>query len=388
MADKRDYYEVLGLSKNASESEIKSAYRKLARKYHPDVCKEPDANQKFVEISEAYEVLSNKDKRAQYDQFGFSGPQMGGPGAGFDPFEMFRRHFHGFGDDDDDSFGGFPFGFGGHRRSHRKEPDFDSPEDGSDLQMSMSLTFKESLFGCIKEIDLQLNDPCPECGGRGVEKGSTPSTCPHCNGTGQIVHTQRNGFMMSQTISPCPHCNGQGVSMTLCKKCHGQKRIPVNKHVSVKVPAGMGSGQRLRVKGKGECGVKGGKDGDMYINVVVQRSNLFARNGLNLHITRPIDPIVATLGGEVEVQTPYGTKKVEVKAGQTSKSCTYIPEYGIRAANGQKGNLVVEFEVMPLEKLDSSQKDLLKKIQATLKPSNIINQSQYQDNVNEFIKSS
>ena len=237
MANKRDYYEVLGVSKNATDDELKKAYRKLAIKFHPDRCKDPDAKDKFQAISEAYEVLSDKSKRAQYDQFGFNGPSMGGGfhSSGFNPFDLFRAHFGGNPFEDDD--GGFsPFGFGGFGNRSRREPDFDSPENGSDLQMGMQLTFKEALFGCVKEIDLTLNEPCSECGGRGVEKGSTPEKCPHCNGTGQIVHTQRNGFMMSQTISPCPHCHGQGMSAKLCKKCHGQKRLDAKKHISVRIP--------------------------------------------------------------------------------------------------------------------------------------------------------
>ena len=202
MANKKDYYEVLGVAKNASDDEIKKAYRKLARKYHPDVCKEPNAKEKFSEISEAYSVLSDKDKRSQYDQFGFDGPQMNGGGfGGFDPFEMFKRHFNGnpFGNDEDDEEGFNPFGFHFSGRSRKKAPDFDSPENGSDLQMRLDLTFKESLFGCIKEIDLTLDEPCPECNGRGIENGSTPEKCSYCNGKGHIVQTQRNGFMMNKS---------------------------------------------------------------------------------------------------------------------------------------------------------------------------------------------
>ena len=247
MANKRDYYEVLGVNKNASDDEIKHAYRKLAVQYHPDRCKDADAKDKFQEISEAYSILSDKDKRAQYDQFGFDGPQMHGAGGfphGFDPFDLFRAHFGGGNSFDDDNEGFNPFGFGRMRRNRQNTPDYDSPEDGSDLQMKLDLTFKESLSGCIKDIDVTLNEQCPECGGRGIENGSTPEKCTHCNGTGQIVHTQRNGFMMSQTISPCPYCHGQGISAKPCKKCHGEKRIAAKKHMSVKVPAGIDAGQR------------------------------------------------------------------------------------------------------------------------------------------------
>lgn len=387
MANKRDYYEVLGVNKGASDDEIKKAYRKLARKYHPDVCKDKDANEKFAEVSEAYDVLSNKEKRERYDQFGFDGPQMGGSASGgFDPFEMFRQHF-GFGDDDEGSFSGFPFGAFGNRRRKSREPDFDQPEEGSDLQMNMTLTFKESLFGCIKEIDLPLSDPCPECSGRGVEKGSKPSICQHCNGTGQVVKTQRNGFMMSQIISPCPECGGIGISAKPCKKCHGQKRIPAKKHVSVKVPAGMDSGQRLRIRGKGECGLKGGANGDMYVNLNVQRSRLFAREGLNLRMKLPLDAITATLGGKIEVLTPYGKEIVEVNPSQLPKSTKIVKGCGVRTAAGQKGDLIVEFEVVPLGSLDQSQKDLLQQLKGTIRHSNVAGTMQYDSAMAEYVNS-
>lgn len=388
MANKRDYYEVLGVSKNATDDELKKAYRKLAIKFHPDRCKDPDAKDKFQEISEAYETLSDKSKRAQYDQFGFNGQSMGGgfSSSGFNPFDLFRAHFgdNPFGNDDDDGFN--PFGFGSFgRRSRSKEPDFDSPEDGSDLQMGMQLTFKESLFGCIKEIDLTLNEPCSECGGRGVEKGSTPEKCPHCNGTGQIVHTQRNGFMMSQTISPCPHCHGQGMSAKLCKKCHGQKRLDAKKHISVRIPQGIDNGQRLRVRGKGECGLKGGQDGDMYINVAISPSRLYVRNGLDLKTTLPIDALTATFGGKVEIQTPWEKTTIDVPSKTTSGSTKTLHNQGVRTSTA-KGNLIVEFKVMPFDNLDSKQQKMLEELRKHVSAKNTYGLDDYKSKVNDFLK--
>ena len=388
MANKRDYYEVLGVSKNATDDELKKAYRKLAIKFHPDRCKDPDAKDKFQEISEAYEVLSDKSKRAQYDQFGFNGPSMGGGfhSSGFNPFDLFRAHFGGNPFEDDDDDGGFsPFGFGGFGNRSRREPDFDSPENGSDLQMGMQLTFKESLFGCIKEIDLTLNEPCSECGGRGVEKGSTPEKCPHCNGTGQIVHTQRNGFMMSQTISPCPHCHGQGMSAKLCKKCHGQKRLDAKKHISIRIPQGIDNGQRLRVRGKGECGLKGGQNGDMYINVAISPSRLYARNGLDLKTTLPIDALTATFGGKVEIQTPWEKTTIDVPSKTTSGSTKTLHNQGVRTPTA-KGNLIVEFKVMPFDNLDSKQQKMLEELRKHVSTKNTYGLDDYQSKVNDFLK--
>ena len=388
MADKRDYYDVLGVSKNATQDELKKAYRKLSMAYHPDRqigksdAEKKAAEEKFKAVGEAYSVLSDKDKRAQYDQFGFDGPSMGGGfgASGFDPFDLFRAHFGGHSPFDD---GFSPFGFGAARR--RQEPDFDSAEDGADLQMALSLTFKEALYGCIKEIDLTLNDPCPECGGRGVEKGSTPAKCSHCNGTGQVVHTERSGFMMSQTISPCPHCHGQGVSMKVCKKCHGTKRVDAKKHISVKIPAGINVGQRLRVRGKGECGVKGGKDGDMYLNISIMPSTVYSRDGLNLTTVLPIDAVTATLGGKVDVQTPWEKTTVDISSGTTSGSSKTIAGQGVRTGTA-KGNLVVVFKVMPFKSLDASQKKVLEDFKKSIKSSNVYGLDEYYAKVGAFEK--
>lgn len=377
MADKRDYYEVLGIGKNATDAEIKKSYHKLSMRYHPDRqvgktdAEKKEAEEKFKAVAEAYSVLADKDKRAKYDQFGFDGPNMrGGFGpSGFDPFDVFRSAFggrHPF--DDDDGFS--PFGFGMHR-SKVNAPDFDSPEDGHDLQMRLDLGFEEALYGCVKDIDITLSDPCPACGGKGIEKGSTPTQCSHCHGTGQTVNVEKHGFMVSQTISPCPHCHGQGVAVKLCSKCNGQKRVDAKKRISIKIPAGISSGQRLRVHGKGECGLKGGRDGDMYFAISVSPSRVYSRSGLNLSMTLPIDAATATLGGKVEVKTPWGKTVVDVPAETTNGTAKTLAGYGVRTS-AAKGSLVVEFKVMPFKNLDASQKKMLEDFKKSLRPSNII----------------
>ena len=375
MNSKRDYYEVLGVNKNATDDELKRAYRKLAMQWHPDRCKDPDAKNRFSEISEAYEVLSNKDKRAQYDQFGFDGlnGNAGFSSSGFDPFEMFKSHFGGMGGFSSmfEDFGFGPFGHNRHHE-HRQEPDFDSPENGSDLQMEMYLTFKESLHGCVKDIDITLDEPCPECGGRGIEKGSTPVKCTHCNGTGHIVQTQQNGFMVVQNVSICPHCNGQGMSVKTCNKCNGHKRVPSKKTLSVRIPQGIANGQRVKVHGKGKCGIKGGKDGDMYIRVHVEPSKMFIRDGNSLNLTThvPVDAITATLGGQIDVRTPWETLKTSVPIETMSGTRVTLNGSGVHSKTGN-GDLIVVFEVVPFEKLSREQKKMLEDFKKTLKDNNV-----------------
>lgn len=386
MADKRDYYEVLGLSRDASEADIKSAYRTLARKYHPDVCKDKDAGAKFAEVSEAYDVLSSKEKRAQYDQFGFNGPQMHGSAGGFDPFEMFRAQFHGFDDDDSASMFGFPFGsFGQWHAAKKQQHNYDAPEDGSDVQMSMNVTFKESLFGCVKAIDAAMSKECPSCHGRGIDSSSPIGECTHCSGTGRITHTSQHGGFMSQTITQCPHCNGTGSTAKVCSTCHGTKRVPDGVHLNVKVPAGIASGQRLRLAGKGECGVKGGHNGDMYIVAHVEPCALFRRNGLDLMTKVPVDPITASIGGEVTVQTPYGKVNVEVQPGQAPWSTKVVKGKGMKLSNGQCGDLVVAFEVSPYEALTESQRKALSDVKKALEGSVVHGMPEYDAQVNAYI---
>lgn len=390
-SNRKDYYEVLGVSKTATPDELKSAYRKLSLKYHPDKqagkseTEKKEAEEKFKEISEAYSVLSDKDKRAQYDQFGFDGPSIGGAngfGSAFDPFEMFKRHFGGidpFGDED----GGFnPF----KSYSTASHPDFDSPENGNDLQMSLVLSFKESLYGCVKDIDLTLSDECPHCHGKGIEPGTTPSKCTQCNGHGNVSIIEKHGFMVSQQIMPCPACNGTGMAMVRCSKCNGSKRVPTKKRISVKIPAGIDLGQRLRVKGKGECGVKGGKDGDMYIvvNINVHKDIPYVRNGLDLCMTMPIDALTATFGGKTMVKTPWKNTSIDVKAGTVTGTKVRLGGEGVRTSSAT-GDLVITFVVEPFAGLNAEQQNALKALQKTISCKNASGFREFENRCNSAL---
>lgn len=381
MASKRDYYEVLGVSKNATQDELKKAFRKLSLSYHPDRqvgksdAEKKAAEEKFKEVNEAYSVLSDKDKRAQYDQFGFDGPQgfANGPGAGFDPFSFFKSHFGGmggfgsmFGDDDG------PFGFGGMHHQHQQStPDFDSPEEGRDIEVNVKIKFKEMLHDTVREFDFEGDEPCHACGGRGVKAGTKPTTCSRCNGSGRIVQTQRNGFMMSQTISPCPDCHGQGVMADVCPTCTGSGRVSKKKHVSVKIPAGISSGQRLKLRGHGECGLKGGRDGDLYMRIFVEDSKNAVREGDNIKIEMPLDPLTSMLGGTIEVQTPWKLEKMKIPAGTQSGKVFRLNGQGIKSARGN-GDFLVKVVVEPLKNLTDYQKIKLEDIKKTLNDSNVI----------------
>lgn len=372
---KRDYYEVLGVSKNATPEELKSAYRKLAMKLHPDRCKDSDAKDKFSEVNEAYEVLSDKEKRARYDQFGFDGPQGfgNGPGAGFDPFSFFRSHFSGMGGfssmfgggmgDDEDPFSMFGARGG---RSQAAAPDFNSPEDGSSIEIPVKVSFKDMVYGSVAEFDFDGTEECGTCHGRGIKDGSTPNTCKTCGGSGRVVQTRRNGFMMSQTISPCPTCHGQGVDVERCPTCNGEKRLRKKKHVKVKIPAGIASGQHLRIKNEGECGIKGGVNGDLFLKVFVEDCHDVKRDGnLNLKVILPLNPLVATLGGVVEVQTPWKFEKMKIPAGTTSGKVFRLNGQGIKSASGA-GDFLVEVILEPMQQLTLDQRKKLEEVRDSL----------------------
>lgn len=378
-SSKKDYYEVLGVSKNATLEELAKAYKKKALLYHPDrqfnksEAEKKEAEEKFKEVNEAYEVLSDKDKRAKYDQFGFDGPSgfSGGPGPGFDPFSFFKSHFGGmggfgsmFGEDDDG-----PFGFGGHAHQHHQEPDFDSPEDGRDIEINVKIPFKEMLHDTTREFDFQGDEPCSACGGRGIKRDSKPITCLKCNGSGRIIQTVRNGFMVSQTISACPECHGQGVKVDMCPSCSGSRRVEKKKHVKVKIPAGIATGQRLRIREQGECGIKGGKNGDMFMRIFVEEPQNVTREGDNLKVTLPLDPLVATLGGVIEVQTPWKLEKVKIPAGTTTGKVFRLNGQGVKSKRGV-GDFLIQVSLEPLQNLSEDQKKKLEEVKAQLGTSN------------------
>ena len=307
----KDYYDILGVSRTATEDEIKKAFRKISKENHPDMqvgksdAEKKTAEAKFKEASEAYDTLSNKEKREKYDMMG-----NGGQSSGFGNFreadDIFSKFASQFG-----SFGGM-HGFRNSAFSSyaNQAPDPNGPEDGADIQIVLDVTFKESLFGVVKEFDINIEDVCHTCNGTGTADGKGFAKCPHCDGTGMIQ--QSHGHMFIQ--STCPYCHGQGYSNSNpCPTCFGSKRNQKRKHVSIKIPAGIQNGSKLRVAGNGQTGIKGGRNGDLYCILRVQNSELFKRQGSDLFTTLYVSPIIASIGGDAEVYTPYGTIKIKSK---------------------------------------------------------------------------
>lgn len=349
--NKRDYYEVLGVDKNASEAEIKSAFRKLAKKYHPDVSKEPDAAEKFKEAQEAYAVLSDANKRRQYDQFGHSAfDQMGGAGAsGFD-FSDFD-----FSDIFGDIFGS-GFGFGG-RSSNRSRR-------GNDTLVRIDLTFEEAVFGCKKDVKTDTMVECDSCNGKG---GHGEKTCQTCHGSGQVTSEQRTIFGSFATRSTCQTCHGKGVTYdTKCSKCHGEGRIRENKTVEVKIPAGVDTGNKLRLNGKGEAGVNGGPNGDLYLEFKVKSHPLFERDENDVYLTLPITITEAVLGCKKDVPTLNGTVKLSIPAGSKTNDKHRLKGKGIAdPQTGRKGDMYVIIDIHIPKKISRDQKKLFEALSKT-----------------------
>ncbi len=349
--NKRDYYEVLGVDKNASEAEIKSAFRKLAKKYHPDVSKEPDAAEKFKEAQEAYAVLSDANKRRQYDQFGHSAfDQMGGAGAsGFD-FSDFD-----FSDIFGDIFGS-GFGFGG-RSSNRSRR-------GNDTLVRIDLTFEEAVFGCKKDVKIDTMVECDSCNGKG---GHGEKTCQTCHGSGQVTSEQRTIFGSFATRSTCQTCHGKGVTYdTKCSKCHGEGRIRENKTVEVKIPAGVDTGNKLRLNGKGEAGVNGGPNGDLYLEFKVKSHSLFERDENDVYLTLPITITEAVLGCKKDVPTLSGTVKLSIPAGSKTNDKHRLKGKGIAdPQTGRKGDMYVIIDIHIPKKISRDQKKLFEALSKT-----------------------
>ena len=313
MAEKRDYYEVLGISKDADDAAIKKAYRQLAKKYHPDMNPgDKEAEAKFKEASEAYAVLSDPDKRRQYDQFGhaaFDGGAGGAGGAGgFGGFD-----FGDMGDIFGDIFGGM-FGGGGSRGRNSN-----GPRRGADLRVNVRITFAESVTGTKKKIDVTLKDECTKCHGTGAKPGTSPETCKKCGGRGQVTMTQQSFLGMMQSVQPCPDCHGTGkIIKEKCPDCYGTGYISSKKTIEVNIPAGIDNGQCVRIQGKGEPGTNGGPRGDLLVAVMISSDPAFERDGYNIFSDVVIDYPTAVLGGEVKVKTVDGEVLYEVKPGTAS----------------------------------------------------------------------
>lgn len=365
MASSKDYYETLGVSKNATDKEIKSAFRKLAKQYHPDINKEPGAEAKFKEIGEAYSVLGDEQKRKQYDQFGHEAYTSGASGAGgFGGFGGFEG-FGGFSGDDIDLSsifgdlfgGGFSSSFGGGRSKNR-------PTKGRDSLVRVNLSFEEAVFGCKKSVNLDLDSECEACNGKG---GSDEVTCSTCNGRGRVVQQQRTMFGVFQTESTCPDCNGKGKSFkNVCKKCNGQGHVIKNKTIEVTVPEGVDTGHQLRISGKGAAGYNGGPNGDIYIEFNVKAHPLFERKDCDVYMDVPITITEAVLGCKKEIPTLNGTVVIDIEAGSQSGDNLRLKGKGIKDPNRKRyGDLYVVLDVIIPSKLDRKQKQLFKELSET-----------------------
>jgi molecular chaperone DnaJ len=346
---KRDYYEVLGVDKGASKEEIKKAYRKLAREYHPDVNKEPDAADKFKEVKEAYETLSNEQKRAQYDQFGHAG--MNG-GQGFGGFGGGAQDFGGFGDIFDMFFGG-----GGGRR---RDPN--APQQGADLQYTMVLDFEEAIFGKEADITIPKDEECNTCHGSGAKPGTKPETCKHCHGSGQVNTEQNTPFGRVVNRRVCHYCSGSGKMISdKCTTCSGKGTVKKNKKIHINIPAGIDEGQQIRVAGKGEPGKNGGPAGDLYVVIQVRNHEFFTREGDHIFCELPLNFTQAALGDEVEVPTVHGKVKLKIPAGTQTGKVFRLKGKGAPNVRGYgQGDQHIKVRIVTPTKLTDRQKELLR----------------------------
>ncbi len=350
---KRDYYEVLGVQKGASDAEIKKAYRKLAKKYHPDTNQgNPEAEAKFKEASEAYEVLSDEQKRGAYDRYGHSAFEQGGAGGagGFSG---------GFDFDMDDIFGsvfGDMFGGGGRRRPR-------GPRPGNDIKQTIQVEFAEAAFGVEKEIKIQTSETCETCHGTKAKPGTNPTTCTKCNGTGQVRVTQRTILGAMQSVQTCDACHGEGkIINEPCQTCHGQGKVRTSKTITVSIPAGIDHGQALRIQGKGEAGDVGAPNGDLLLTVYIKAHELFERRGMDVYMRMPINFAQAALGSELSIPTLDGNVKFTIGEGTQTGTTFRLQGKGIPSLRNkkQRGDQYVEVYVEVPKNLTAKQKDLLR----------------------------
>lgn len=361
---KRDYYEVLGVPKDADEAALKKAYRVLAKKYHPDANPgDKDAEAKFKEASEAYSVLSDPEKRRKYDQFGHAAFEGGAGGAG--GYGGFDFNGADMGDIFGDIFGDF---FGGGRSAYGRSSN--GPMRGANLRTGVRITFEEAIFGCEKEIELTLKDECPKCHGTGAKPGTSPVTCPKCNGKGKIVYTQQSFFGQVQNVQTCPDCRGIGkIVKEKCPDCYGTGYISSKKKIQVKIPAGIDNGQSIRIAGKGEPGTNGGERGDLLVEVTVSRSPVFMRQETSIFSTVPISFATAALGGPIKIKTVDGEVEYEVKPGTQTDTKVRLRGKGVPSLRNKniRGDHYVTLVVTVPEKLTEEQKEALKHFDDAMK---------------------
>ena len=356
MSSKRDYYEVLGVGRSATQEEIKKAYRRLARQYHPDVSNASDAEARFKEINEAYEVLSDSEKRVTYDRFGHAGPGLGGFGFDFgfrDPFEIFEEVF------------GQGFGF---RTSTRR-----GPRRGADLRYDLHLTFEEAVFGQEKEIEVTRHEVCPECEGSGAEPGTSPVRCSECNGTGQVRRVQRSILGSFVSVTTCPVCRGKGETIsTPCSRCGGEGRIYVTRRLSVTIPPGVDHGTQIRLAGEGEMGEQGGPRGNLYVILDVEPHPIFQRHGDDIVVELQVNVAQAALGAEVKVPTLEGEEKISIPTGTQSGTVLRLRNKGVpHLRHDGRGDELVLVRVTVPTKLSREQKHLFQELGKTLEPETV-----------------
>ena len=361
MAEKRDYYEVLGVSKNASEDEIKRAYKKLARKYHPDMNPgDKEAEEKFKEVNEANEVLSNPEKKAKYDQFGFAGvdPNYGAGQGGYGGAGGFD--FGDLGDIFGSFFGG---GFGG---GGRRNPN--APQRGESIRASLSVEFTEAAFGCEKSITIDRSEQCPTCKGKGCAPGTTPEVCTECHGTGTVTQAQRTPFGMMQSQTDCPKCRGKGqIIHQPCPDCRGAGAVRKRRTIQVNIPAGIDNGQTISLRGQGHSGKNGGPAGDLLITVMVRPHEIFRRDGTAVFCEAPITFTQAVLGGTLEIPTIDGKVKYDIPEGTQTGTVFRLRGKGIPVLNGRgRGDQYVTVNIETPRNLNREQKEALKKFSESL----------------------
>ena len=375
MAEKKDYYEVLGIGKNATDAEIKSAYRKLAKKYHPDLNPgNKEAEEKFKEVNEANDVLSDPQKRQRYDQFGFAGVDpnyaaangggAGGFGGGFGGVDLGDI----FGDIFGGGFGGGFSGFGGGSSTRTAN----APRKGHDIQASVILTFEEAAHGCSKKITINRQDTCPDCGGTGAAKGTSPETCPDCGGRGYVVTQQRTPFGVMQSQQPCSHCGGRGtIIRNPCKTCRGTGKTAARKSLEINIPAGIDDDQNIALRGQGDAGSNGGPAGDVIVHVTVKADPMFERDGYDVTIHVPITFSQAVLGDDVEVPTVDGRIAQHIPEGTQSGTKFRLRGQGIQYLNGRgRGDQYVIVDVEIPKKVTRAQREALKAFEDSMKEDN------------------